>query len=168
MRLNHGNVGQTLVAPTRRVQLGQLLHRQRRLIDAAAGELIALHARREVLEHEDELAGFEVDVREVAGRGADVHRVRHVAVEAHLGLIGAQRQPGGAAGRIGGGELAHDRPRRSLLGAIVVQRVAHARPHLSGADRLCAKALDAGALEHAGAAEDLGEPLRRDGVGMAN
>ena len=129
-----GQLVQALVAPVRGVQLGGLDHRQPRLVEADALELVALLGRREVLHHQHELAGRLVDVGELAARRVDQRRGRQLLVEAHLAQVVAERDAGAAALLARGGELADQRGRRVLAAALVVQLEADAVADLAGAD----------------------------------
>jgi hypothetical protein len=110
------------VVPARRVELRELVHRERRLVDGAAGELVALHARREIFEHQHELARGQVDLGGVARGNRHADRPRDVAVEAHLDLVGAERDAGRTTRGIARRELADHGPRGRAGGAVVRQR----------------------------------------------
>ncbi len=155
------------VVPAWRVQLRELLHRERRLLHRAAGELVALHAGRQVFEHEHEFAGREVDLRAVAGRHPDGDGASDLAVEPHLDLVGAEREPCRPAGRIARGELADDRSGRPCIVRVVLEGEAHARSHLPGPDDARRGAYHARLAERSASVQYLVEPGGRHVFGRS-
>ncbi len=95
-----------------RMELGQGDHRDPRLLDRAAADLVALLGGRDVLEHEGEPALLGLEARRVAGRQRVAEARRELAVEADLTLVGPEADPRRAARRVRGGEL-HDDARRA-------------------------------------------------------
>ena len=67
----------------------------------AAGDLIALLRRRQILHQQHEVAGVCVPFAVIAAGHTNVDRRRDLEVEADLSLVVAQRDPGGPAGRVG-------------------------------------------------------------------
>ena len=128
--------------------------------DRAAGDLIALHGRRQVLEHQHEVARGRVPVGVVAVRRADVDGGGHLPVEGDLALVVAELHARGPAHVVGRRQLGHDAGRRA--GAVaalgVGQPVADAHPDLPGADPL-------GVGRHHAEAEDVAQPGGGDVVG---
>ncbi len=150
--------GERQVAEHRRVDPGQGHHRDPRLLEPAAGDLIALHAVRDVLEDEREPALLRVLHGQVAFRQRPVapDPVAELAVEGDLAQVRAHADPNLAAVLVGGGELDRQAVR-------LAPRPAEGDPvdlaHLPGADRLDVDQLQTVGPEHGT------EPLARDLVG---
>ena len=68
------HVRQGRITPTRRVQLGGLVHHDLGLLDRASRDLVTLLGRREVLEDDHDVRGAVLEVGEVAVGSADVDR----------------------------------------------------------------------------------------------
>ena len=126
------------------VQPGRFDHHQARLAQAYALQLITLPRRRQVLHHEDEVAGGLVHVGEPASRRVDQGGRRQLLIEPHLAQIVAEHDAGLAALGVGRRELAHQGGRRIVAAAGIVQGEADAVADLAGADGLGGKILDHG------------------------
>src|SRR5206468_2198523 len=106
-------------APRRGVKAGGLDNGELGARRAAAGQLIALLGRSEILEQQEELAWLGADRGEVAARGTDRDLAGQLLVEADLGLVGAGR-PRSPARFVDGGDLG-DETRRCLSVAVVAE-----------------------------------------------
>ena len=104
-------IGQRRVAEQRRMQPAQLGHRQHRLFDCGAADLVADDGGDGIAEQQVEYAGLGVEPRAVAGRDGTTDARRDVGVEPHLAFVQTERQTRLPAVRIGGGDLEHDRRR---------------------------------------------------------
>ena len=123
------------------MQPAQLGHRQHRLFDCGAADLVADDGRSGVAEQQVEHARLAVVRRAVTGRDGPADAGRDVGVEPHLAFVEAQRQTRLPARRIGGGDLEHHRIRAG--GTVGIgQRDAVALAHLAGADALGAEPFD--------------------------
>ena len=134
-------IGQSGVAEERPVQAAQLGHRQHRLFDCGAVDLVADDGGAGVPEQQVEYARFAVEPRVVAGRDRTADARRDIGVEPHLAFVQAKRQTRLPAHRIAGGDLEHNRsgPDPAIR---IGQRDAVALAHLAGADPLGAELLD--------------------------
>ena len=101
------HVGHRRLSEQRRVQPAQLGHRQHRLFDCGAADLVADNRGRGIPEQQVEHAGLTVESRAVAGRDGSTDAGRDVGVEPHLAFVEAERQTRLPARRIGGGDLEH-------------------------------------------------------------
>ena len=132
------------IAPARSMQRRQLAQRRLRLLDRAAGELIALPRPAQVLEQQHEASGVVRDRLVQAARRPHRDGGLEIAVEAHLEQIVAMVLRRLQAARVVGRELADERgryargrPRSCTAGEIGESTVeADAAPDLSGPDRL--------------------------------
>ena len=132
------------IAPARSMQCRQLTQRRLRLLDRAAGELIALPRPAHVLEQQHEASGVVGDRLVQAARRPHRDGGLEVAVEAHLEQIVAMVLRRLQAAWIVGRELADERGRnvlrrpRTCAGRRVRESAmeADAAPDLSGPDRL--------------------------------
>ena len=137
------------------VQPPQLGHRQHRLFDCGAADLIANDRRTRVPEQQVEHARLAVEPRVVARRDGTIDPRSDIGVEPHLTLVEAERQTRLPTHRIAGGDLEHDRSRPGRA-VRIGQRDAVALTHLPGADPLGVESFDRAR------ADGSRQPLRRE------
>ena len=158
---------QRRIAPSWAVEPHRLVDGQRRLLDAAPDDLVALLGGRQVLHHDHDVGGAALERGEVAVGPADIDRVREVAVERDLGLVGEGLHAGRRALRVTRRELAHDRRRPRV--AVVGQRVAHVVADLARPDRPRVEGGHARSVaDRAAVPEHLRQPLGRDELGVSD
>ncbi len=134
-------VGKRGVAEQRRVQAAQLCHRQHRLFDCGAADLVADDGRACIPEQQVEHARFTVETRVEARRDGTADARSDIGVEPHLAFVETQCETRLAAHRVACGDLEHDRTRSGLTVG-VGQGDPVALAHLAGADPLGGEPVD--------------------------
>ena len=112
---------QCWVLPAGGVQRRGLRHHGPSVLQRTAGELIHLPERRQVLQDQDEIVGFQIDLGDEGAGRVDSEGVGELAIERHLAQVEQMRGTRAAAVRIGRRKLADHAGRRIGLGVFIGQ-----------------------------------------------